>query len=414
MSVLIYKQRFYPVNESKTPTNNYYYIRYIATRDGVEMNDTSNHGLWGKIGSSRLTEFDSWEKIASKVRYLSENGTNIYRSVLSFSSQTAYKLGLKTNKDWQDYIASQMYIIARENNISIMDLEYCVAHHNKENQHVHIVFWDKNQKIQTNFIKPEKVDDLRRKLIKSTFADELEKIYLVKNFSRKEIRSLSNELIDEFGEILKSNHLIEFKDIVEEIVKNQKNIFVDYSEHEYFHTVAKKYIEVLQMLPQQKGSIDYDYLNEEIKNNMDELVDLMITHFSGINKSYHNYLEATSHIDQMYSLEDNIKAHDKDIRKYVANGVLKSYRTYLKGLKQLNENEYSDSRYMNKELKEKYAMNHLLNKSINDMAFGLSSLIDGLAAERNNENCHNYIDKNLSIFARRELFAKNKDRNMER
>lgn len=407
MSILVYKQRFYAPNKPKTHENNYYYIRYIATRDGVELNEKSNHGLWGKVDGNKLIEFESWEEIASKVRYLSSKGVNIYRGILSFSSETAKEMGLESNKDWQDYIKSKIYIMARENGIDALNLEYCVAHHDKENQHVHIAFWDKEQKISKNFINPDLVDNLRKKLIKSTFKHELEKYYEAKNISKKEIKETTKEHLEEFSELLKAYHK----------KKNPNFEFqrkgVENASFPMQEEIRTRYIGLLELLPKQ-GSIDYKYLGEDAKHQVDELVSLFITHYEPLKNSYERYLKSNFDISSLYAkeekLDDMLKTGEQEIRKYIANTILSSYREFLKEKKVLENKDRYDSIYMSREKKEEFAMNHLTDKTIQNIGFSLSTLFDGLSAERNNQNVHNFISKELSIFARRELRAKNKDR----
>ena len=58
MSILIYKQRHRHPNYKKTPKGNYAHIGYIATRPGAVKNEGMRHGLFGKLESGAVKEFD--------------------------------------------------------------------------------------------------------------------------------------------------------------------------------------------------------------------------------------------------------------------------------------------------------------------------------------------------------------------
>ena len=98
MSILFYKQRHRNPNFKDTAGANYAHIRYIATRPRVMKNEAGSHGLFGKLEPGTLTEFEDWKEVAKKVYANSKKGIVMYRSVVSFTEETAKELLLKDQK----------------------------------------------------------------------------------------------------------------------------------------------------------------------------------------------------------------------------------------------------------------------------------------------------------------------------
>lgn len=141
MSILIYKQRHRHPNYKKTPKGNYAHIGYIATRPGAVKNEGMRHGLFGKLESGAVKEFDTWQEAARLVRELSYRRVNMYRGIISFSPETAAELGLSDHKAWEDYIDRHILTLAKFNGIRVQDLQWVAAHHNeKGHPHIHVVF----------------------------------------------------------------------------------------------------------------------------------------------------------------------------------------------------------------------------------------------------------------------------------
>ena len=132
MSILIYKQRHRHPNYKKTPKGNYAHIGYIATRPGAVKNEGMRHGLFGKLESGAVKEFDTWQEAARLVRELSYRRVNMYRGIISFSPETAAELGLSDHKAWEDYIDRHILTLAKFNGIRVQDLQWVAAHHNEK------------------------------------------------------------------------------------------------------------------------------------------------------------------------------------------------------------------------------------------------------------------------------------------
>lgn len=324
MSKIVYKQRFYSPNKAKTADNNYYYIRYIATRDGVEYNDYMNHGLFGSIDNQNLRDFDTWQEAAKKIRDLSDKNYNIYRGIISLKRDTAMKLDLDRAKSWKRYIEENVHILAKENNIEIKNLNYVLAYHDNKNPHIHIAFWDSKQSIMKNYLSPNIGDSIRRKLIQTTFRDDLRELYKEKDFNKAFLRKTTFKFLDDNSSLYTKD-----KDL---FTRKLRSIAMKIKD-ENLHAIINIYEDIFKSLPK-KGSIDYKYLDNNLKQKIDGLVKLIIEN-PLIKESYSKSLETYKNIDNYYvndeeKLADLAKKHEKELKKWIANTILKEYRKYLK------------------------------------------------------------------------------------
>ena len=161
MSILIYKQRHRHPNQKKTPKCNYAHIGYIATRPGAVKNEGMRHGLFGKLEPGEVREFSTWQEAARLVRELSYRRVNMYRGIISFSPETAAELGLTDHKAWEDYMERHILTLAKYNGIRVQNLQWVAAHHNERGHpHIHVVFWDKNQRTMVPFVHPSIPDKM--------------------------------------------------------------------------------------------------------------------------------------------------------------------------------------------------------------------------------------------------------------
>ena len=198
MSILIYKQCHRHPNQKKTPKCNYAHIGYIATRPGAVKNEGMRHGLFGKLEPGEVREFATWQEAARLVRELSYRRVNMYRGIISFSPETAAELGLTDHKAWEDYIERHILTLAKYNGIRVQNLQWAAAHHNERGHpHIHVVFWDKNQRTMVPFVHPSIPDKIRRQLIRDTFADKIQAYCETKQRAREQLTAAAVDLVDQ-------------------------------------------------------------------------------------------------------------------------------------------------------------------------------------------------------------------------
>ena len=201
MSILVYKQRHRHPNKKDTPGANYAHIRYIATRPGVMKNENADHGLFGKLEPGAVTEFEDWRDVARAVYANSTKGTVMYRSVVSLAEDTAKELLLKDQKSWQQYLENHMMTIAEKNGIKRENLQWAAAvHGEKKHPHIHVVFWDKSVRVKNPYTPPQIPNAIRKQMIKDTFAGKILALAGEKDLAVKEMRRISDALVEQFEE----------------------------------------------------------------------------------------------------------------------------------------------------------------------------------------------------------------------
>ena len=96
------------------------------------------------------------------MRELSYRRVNIFRGIISFSPDTAAELNLSDHKAWEEYIERHIGTLAQKNGIRPQDLQWAAAHHNERSHpHIHVVFWNKNQKTMLPYVSPKVPDSIR-------------------------------------------------------------------------------------------------------------------------------------------------------------------------------------------------------------------------------------------------------------
>lgn len=411
MSILMYKQRFRPPNYKRTPKCNYAHIRYIATRPGVSKNESMRHGLFGKLAPGELVEFESWQEVAREIRELSYKKVNIFRSIISFTPQTAAELGLKDHQAWEEYIEKHIGILAQKNGISQKNLSWACAHHNEASHpHIHVVFWDKNQKTMKNFVKPQVADSIRIQLIKETFAERIEEYCKVKDKNKTELKEITEGLVKEFDDYMKSLYPKEYKrlkEIVGDIEADElANIPMEHLLNGInLSPLSIRLFQLKEIMPK-KGRLYYQLLPENVKQEVDSLITDLKRDVPYIQGLIDEYAEIKSNLAMLYDTDpENINKHREkaidEMDKLIANkllGVVKGILNKEREATKFEFHEASRAYYTEQMVQEVLIM---LEQNVSD--------IDMEFDDRNKAR-----GTELSKRARKELYLRNKDKGMEK
>lgn len=302
MSILMYKQRFRQPNLTTTPNANYAHVRYIARRSGVIKNENMDHGLFGCLNYGEAQCLQSWQEAASAVYVRSKEGKNIFRSVVSFARDTASEIGLDSQEAWRLYIAAQMPTIAEKNGIKLENLGYvCAVHDTKEHPHAHIVFWDNAQIVQKSYVKPSIPNEIRKQMIRDTFAERLQDMYSEKDAAKDDVKELLSRLSKD-------------ADILREIQRIRK------------------------LLPK-TGRIAYKLFPPEIKAEVDALADKLLSENDRLREAAARFVASKMAIAFMYSgneeyLEKQRLSFENEARRIAYMQITAALREYAKAERQ--------------------------------------------------------------------------------
>ncbi len=347
---VISKIRCHNPNKISSKHANRNYLIYIATREGVDISDTDSidtllnkidlnkievkeeylyansssetylkymacrpksHGLFGNVDTNDLN------KVARDVSHLTEHGKNIYRGVISFSPEDAKNLGYYEVKQWKLLLNEVLPDIAKELGVSNTNFTWVAAYHaEKGHPHVHYELWDNTDRVKSSFIHVSVQHKCREiisnaafhpeyeSMIREVLKDEIQAVYNVRNSSRTNITDITKEIVNSVN-----------INTLPERIKNKE-----------LAELSEKILKLSDILPT-KGSSDYSYLSEDIKEYVNNISESIIKR-KDINIAYQQFLQSVEDGQKLvgknkFELKKAIEYADKDIHKRISNIVIK-------------------------------------------------------------------------------------------
>ena len=387
-------------NKEQRAKLNYNYTLYIGHRPKVLKNMEERTGLIGKVFTNEILHFKDSKDIAKLVLENTKKGISIYEGMIAIKKEDTSKLNLEDLKAWENYISKHINTIREENNISRENFEFICAIHEKDiNYHTHILFWDKSQKVEKNFLHWSISNKIRKRLIKDTFADEILKYAKEKDLAVKNVREITEKLVDDFLNDLKLLDNKKYNKLKEKGIFKGENSMLDSKFIEYIFNESYK---IKKMIP--KGRIAYEFLEPQVKEEVNKLVNYIIENNEDIKNLGDNYVKINLDIASFYSdkhIDEQEEKYRKEIEKIIANKVL----GFVKSINRL-ENEYKKQEIIANKQKR------LIKQSI----FDLISLFY-VKEERERENYNSILNEivtELSKEAKKEIYLKNRDKGYER
>lgn len=344
---IIYKQRHRdPCRKGRpyTTTANAEHLKYIGTREGVLPTDeTASHlkyigqrpgtlesesaanGLFGYINgafapSTEMTTAQGYIRNISKQH-------DIFRCCFSFTPDSAAEAGLHALADWQRFVSSSMNKIAKYMEMKIENIEWYAAVHLKEGQpHVHIMYWDKEQKIRRNKVDPKICDNIRIDVIRDTYHSQFVQL-------RDKENHLTSDLRAEVNAMANNAMLRNASDQSAEIVLQMLN-------------------SLYRKLPS-KGRLAYAFMLQEIKEELNRLTHFIIDSSEQATQIYSELLHTRQIYNEMLHSSDTnwgrynlAKYKDRlceDIEQQMGNVILKAHSKEKKQNKTNLDNDMFNS-----------------------------------------------------------------------
>ena len=391
---LVSKIRVHNPNKKGSANANRNYVKYIATREGVsletvnDINDVLNkdgmmekvlredvihtgannkeyleymarrprsHGLFGNIDTEDLTE------VSSRIDGLTKEGKVIYRGIISLGERDGEELGFRNAGAWNNYLKRVMPEIAQKLGISSYDHTWVAAFHAEESHpHVHYMLWDNQDRVKSPFIhkatqqsiriclEEEMFDDAYERSVKLVYDEELKELNSIRNESRKQI-------LNETENVMRETFApgVEYEKIPQRVA------------NEYLESIAQEAQELTLML-HGKGSMKYQYLPEDAKEQVQKIVDLVLQK-PDIRDSMEKYMGGVKKTQQLKGwtrtrIQAVLEKEQRDIRKRIANKVLKEIRPVVlanepqEEAERLREEMYIDT-YLDRNLDESSIVN---------------------------------------------------------
>ena len=350
---LISKIRVYNPNKHGSSSANRNYVQYIATRDGVSLenvnsiNDLLNvtnqveineeliyretsdsdyveyiarrprsHGLFGNIDTDDLKE------VSSQIYKKSQEGKIIYRGIISLGEKDAEALGYRNAEAWNQYLQKVMPDVAEKLGVSVADHTWVAAFHAEESHpHVHYMLWDNKDRIKSpfihtatqqnirNYLQEQMFDDAYERAVKQACKEELEAIYAVRNAERK-------FLLSETAAVLKD--ILYVPGVEYERLPSRPS-------KGYLRSIADEVQKLIEDLPG-RGSFKYQYMTPAVKEQVDRVLDRILDK-SDIKASLQCYLQK---VEEGQRLQGKTKSEikiecmkaERDVRRRLGNKIL--------------------------------------------------------------------------------------------
>ena len=275
---------------------------------------------------------------------------------------------------------------------------------------MHIVFWDKEQKIKKDYVSPKIPNEIRVALIKSTFEIRLHELYEKKKMTKENIAGSYDAAVIDFDSFMKSMRAKEFKAVKAEFEKyaegNDKNITQLFNSNEQLAAVAEKLFKLRSAIPK-GGRIAYKLLPPEVKAEIDGLTDELIKDNTYLQTAIEQYIDSMCDIRKLYSslnepdkLKDYRDKCDIDARRLISAKIVKSIKSIISKERDIRNAEYTAAQ------KEYFAI-ELMREILDFFARNI------VANNSEWQEKHGNTFGELSDRAIREWYLKNKDKGME-
>ena len=228
------------------------YVRYIATRDGVERIESGagsgyleymaerprSHGLFSADGAADLAEM---------MKEISSHDAPVWTFIYSLRREDAARLGYETGESWRRLLLAHQTELAAAMKIPPGDFRWCAAFHDeKHHPHIHMMVWSRDPK--QGYLTGKGIEEMRSQLSGSIFQDELFSLYREKDLSYQQVRDAAMEAMGR-------------------LIGKMKTGLCDSP------VIAQQMDRLAQMLGDAKGRKVYGYLKKPVKAQVDAVVD---------------------------------------------------------------------------------------------------------------------------------------------
>ena len=233
------------------------YMKYIATRDGVEILNEDVEGIYMRYIATRpraekheghgLFGAEPHVDLEKTMQELKAHEGNVWTIIYSLRREDAARLGYDNAESWRLTLLAHQNDFAEAMQIPPEHLHWYAAFHDEgEHPHIHMMLWSDDP--QYGFLRKDRLLHMQSVLTNTIYADELKEIYIQKDVAYKEVteaaRAVMHELVDRM-----------------ESVSDPPA------------SIQKKLLELALELRTVSGKKQYGYLKKPLKDMIDSIVD---------------------------------------------------------------------------------------------------------------------------------------------
>ena len=233
------------------------YMKYIATRDGVEILNEDAEGIYMRYIATRpraekheghgLFGAEPHVDLEKTIQELKAHEGNVWTIIYSLRREDAARLGYDNAESWRLTLLAHQNDFAEAMQIPPEHLHWYAAFHDEgEHPHIHMMLWSDDSKY--GFLRKDKLLHMQSVLTNTIYADELKEIYIQKDVAYKEVteaaRTAMHGLVDRMESV-----------------------------SEPAASIQQKLLELALELRMVSGKKQYGYLKKPFKDMVDSIVD---------------------------------------------------------------------------------------------------------------------------------------------
>ena len=234
-----------------------HYMKYIATRDGVEILNEDAEGIYMRYIATRpraekheghgLFGAEPHVDLEKTMQELKAHEGNVWTIIYSLRREDAARLGYDNAESWRLTLLAHQNDFAEAMQIPPEHLRWYAAFHDEgEHPHIHMMLWSDDSKY--GFLRKDRLLHMQSVLTNTIYADELKEIYIQKDVAYKEVTEAARE-------------------VMHDLVERMESV------SEPPASIQQKLLELALELRTVSGKKQYAYLKKPLKDMVDSIVD---------------------------------------------------------------------------------------------------------------------------------------------
>ena len=234
-----------------------HYMKYIATRDGVEILNEDVEGIYMRYIATRpraekheghgLFGAEPHVDLEKTMQELKAHEGNVWTIIYSLRREDAARLGYDNAESWRLTLLAHQNDFAEAMQIPPEHLHWYAAFHDEgEHPHIHMMLWSDDPRY--GFLRKDRLLHMQSVLTNTIYADELKEIYIQKDVAYKEVTEAAREIMRKIVDRMESTA-------------------------EPPASIQQKLLELAMELRTVSGKKQYAYLKKPLKDKVDEIVD---------------------------------------------------------------------------------------------------------------------------------------------
>ena len=233
------------------------YMKYIATRDGVEILNEDAEGIYMRYIATRpraekheghgLFGAEPHVDLEKTMQELKTHEGNVWTIIYSLRREDAARLGYDNAESWHLTLLAHQNDFAEAMQIPPEYLHWYAAFHDEgEHPHIHMMLWSDD--LRYGFLRKDRLLHMQSVLTNTIYADELKELYIQKDVAYKEVTEAARE-------------------VMHDLVDRMESVSDPPA------SIQQKLLELALELRTVSGKKQYAYLKKPLKDMVDSIVD---------------------------------------------------------------------------------------------------------------------------------------------